>query len=259
MLADAVTTLALEAAKRRRRNPAGQVLNLGSFHREIRTQKYNFPGFTSHFHALSLISSSKTKDADDFKTQTFTTHLKCYLNIIQRSSKIGYKVKNLSVKLSNIRIIELIVHYLDLDKKTIIENTKTPDFSFFKEYKIDLPSLVSINDLYRLSLSLPHRLYFLSRSFSYLHKIFQSFVDEVEISSGSALEVYFDLERHEGVGYYKDVCAKISAYNLKNESYPLVDIGFSDWTKKILNNSSERLITGGMGTELFMKKFYVGR
>jgi hypothetical protein len=68
-------------------------------------------------------------------------------------------------------------------------------------------------------------------------------------------DIYFDLSRHAGIGYYQDVCVKISATNNRKEQYPLVDIGSSDWLAKTTGNKADRLITGGMGTELFMKLF----
>ncbi|MEK7153891.1 MAG: hypothetical protein AAB834_08120 [Patescibacteria group bacterium] len=256
VIADGVTALTLEAARRRRQNDGGPVENhLGTFHREMRTQQHVRPGFTTHFHALSLVSSEKVALPDEFKSRTFADHTATYLDIIQNAGVLGYEANNIEVALSNVRVMSLLVAAMGLDKETLLKNTRTPGFDAFKFCGVPLPSKVAPGDLEGTAESLPSHLHNIARPLAYMGRSFAETVDRIHTTYGSKVSVVFDLGRHAGMGYYQDLAVKITATNAEGNSYPLVDIGTNDWLAKLLNNKQERLITGGMGTELFMKKF----
>lgn len=69
------------------------------------------------------------------------------------------------------------------------------------------------------------------------------------------MEFVLDLNRTAGIGYYTDMCFKISATNLEGRSYPLADCGETDWTKQLLGKKKERCIAGGIGADLFISNF----
>lgn len=58
------------------------------------------------------------------------------------------------------------------------------------------------------------------------------------------VEVAFDDERTKGRGYYVDACFEIAA---KGVSF--ADGGFTTWTRQLLGNAKERLLTGGLGVD----------
>lgn len=256
VVADATTALTLEIAKRKRTaaTDAPTTYHLGSLHRELRTQQHAQPGFTTHFGALSLVSASRTDAPDEFKASTFAEHAKTYVTTIQDAKEIGYETNQVTVALSNIRIAELLIKHKGLNRHEVQRNTQTPGFNLFEAYDIDLPTQIRMDEIQPFIDALPDEYAFLRRAIAHTAKIFEGVTAEMSLL-GSGVVTYFDLARHAGVGYYEDACVKISAENAVGELYPLVDIGSCDWSAKLLNNKHERLITGGMGTELFMKKF----
>jgi hypothetical protein len=58
------------------------------------------------------------------------------------------------------------------------------------------------------------------------------------------VKVDFDQARQRGRGYYTDVCFDVSAGGIS-----LADGGFTTWTRQLLGNAKERLLTGGLGLD----------
>lgn len=257
VVADGVISLALEAGNRHFNNPNLNVTNLAALQRETRAQQHSQPGFTAHFYALSYNSSVKTKNYELFETEYFEKHIKQYLNILETLNKQNYETAEVNVYLSNIRILDLIIKYLSLDQKTIQRNTQTLGFNLFNYYNIDIPAILNFEELEQFINALPEKYTFIKKPLSYMFRVFKQSVENIKNNNKFNIPVnyYFDLNRHAGIGYYQDLCVKISAKNHKNETFPLVDIGTADWITKLTSDPSIRLITGGMGTELFAKKF----
>ncbi|HEV7454437.1 MAG TPA: hypothetical protein VGO07_04210, partial [Candidatus Saccharimonadales bacterium] len=212
VVADGVTVLTLEAAKRQRSvSHESTAMHLGTLHRETRTQQHEHPGFTSHFHALSLISNERTSQPDDFKGRSFAEHTSAYLDVIKGASAVGYEARGISVALSNIRVLELIMKNQGLDKDAIMRRTQTPGFDAFRECNIALPSHIEPEELPTLLASLQPELSYLARTLAYTGRIFEPTIESIRTVYGSEVHTYFDLSRHAGIGYYQDAAVKISA------------------------------------------------
>jgi hypothetical protein len=63
------------------------------------------------------------------------------------------------------------------------------------------------------------------------------------------VECTLDSEREGGRNYHDGVCCKIHARTPDGRMLELVDGGSVDWTRKLLSNSKERLVTSGIGSE----------
>jgi hypothetical protein len=63
------------------------------------------------------------------------------------------------------------------------------------------------------------------------------------------IECVLDSERQAGRGYYDDVCFKIYAQNREGQMLELGDGGSVSWTRKLLSNSKERMVSSGIGSE----------
>ena len=61
--------------------------------------------------------------------------------------------------------------------------------------------------------------------------------------------IQFDSDRKQGGGYYDGIGFQISAQDSQGTDMLLVDGGFTDWTRQLLNNQKERLLISGIGTE----------
>lgn len=70
-----------------------------------------------------------------------------------------------------------------------------------------------------------------------------------------SVKVQFDQDRTSGLNYYKDVCFHIFGKNSLGEDIMLVDGGFTNWTQLLLNNSKERFLISGFGSERFLACF----
>ncbi len=66
-------------------------------------------------------------------------------------------------------------------------------------------------------------------------------------------EFLFNQNRESGKNYYDSVCFQIHYKNKENDPFLLVDGGFTDWTRKIMNNNKERFLSSGIGIELLIK------
>jgi hypothetical protein len=62
-------------------------------------------------------------------------------------------------------------------------------------------------------------------------------------------KVRFEIVFNEKNEYYQDVRFNINCTKIDQQEYELVDGGIVDWTQKFLNNSKERLIISGIGSE----------
>jgi hypothetical protein len=77
------------------------------------------------------------------------------------------------------------------------------------------------------------------------------------VKKHSSFRFSFDPQRVAAKNYYDDICFKITVTSEDKVDYDLVDGGFTDWTRKLLSNQKERLMTSGIGTELLLKAFNV--
>lgn len=59
----------------------------------------------------------------------------------------------------------------------------------------------------------------------------------------------------ENNSYYEEVGFHVFGTNKRGEEYFLVDGGFTNWTKQLLNNKKEDLLTSGIGSERFLYCF----
>ncbi|CAM3508720.1 hypothetical protein KIPE111705_11710 [Kibdelosporangium persicum] len=64
------------------------------------------------------------------------------------------------------------------------------------------------------------------------------------------VKVDFDDTREQGRGYYVDACFELRAGDVS-----LGDGGFTTWTRQLLGNAKERLLTGGLGLDLMHARF----
>ena len=257
VVADGVIGLSLEAGKEYMNDKNLETLDLANMQRETRAQQHSQPGFTAHYHALSYNSTSKNKDYEVFEIAYFEKHIKQYLKILEALNKKNYKITEVDVYLSNIRVLDLIIKYLALDQKVIQRNTQTPDFNLFNHFKIDIPEKLGIEEMEQFVKRLPDKYAFLKKPLIYMNRVFRQSIENIKSDENLNIPINltFDLNRHAGIGYYQDLCVKISAKNNRNEPFPLIDVGTTDWVAKLTKDPSIKLITGGMGTEIFIKKF----
>ena len=256
VIADAGTALALEYM-RRRESLAGSVkgnvpINLATSQRLIRLQQFTKEsGFTPHFRIFALCTGGKDTGYESFKIEAVTKHITFYLDLLQLLNEKGYRTIEINVTLSDIRIIETMTNCFGVAREEVMKNTQNPLFRPFKLYSIELPEIV--NNLSEIVIADVER-YQIQKSISLLMKFQNKALKTLKVKYPN-VNFKFDLQRVAGIGYYQDLCFKITAKNSKGQEFPLVDGGFLDWAQKLLTDQREKLLISGMGSELFCRNY----
>lgn len=84
VVADITNVMALEICHRRQGKNNRDAIHLCSTHRHVRTQVFDFPGFTPHFKVFSLVSGGRDSGAHGFEEETLKKHLAFYLDVLTR-------------------------------------------------------------------------------------------------------------------------------------------------------------------------------
>jgi len=252
VMADTVTTLAIECAKRR---SAGEDMSyLATSHREIRAQKFDeASGLLPHFRGLSLVSSEKMGYENEGKvSEVLEKHISFYLEIMKRAQDSGLvSAENVTVRVSSLRLLDILIRESGIDRNFLMENTQHWTRSLFDECGIDLPGKVGFGEDLPLDNFSDHKL---GRVVEYMARIINPVFEKLT-RDYPGINFEFDFERIEGLGYYEDLCIKIIGQNEDGENISLADGGFTDWTKKLLQDPKEKCFAGGFGSELFLSKF----
>jgi hypothetical protein len=74
-------------------------------------------------------------------------------------------------------------------------------------------------------------------------------------SEFDGVDCEFDDARTAGRGYYLDLCFHVHVTAPSGRRLELVDGGCVDWTRKLLSNAKERLVTSGLGSERLCAEF----
>lgn len=253
VVGDSSMALAVECAHRRRlirTTKENSEVHLATSHRALRLQNFSKDsGLTSHFRAFALSSAARDiVGLNRFELTSLSAHVEAWINFLMRSSDIGYKAQNLSVAISDIRIVERLISDGRISRDEVIRKAKDKTLRLFSVCSIDLPDQIDS-----------------ARDISIKHLELETYVRELQFTEKqmvgplrdkySTVRFYFDLARCSGMGYYSGLCYKLTAHNAIGEKYQLAGGGACDWTRKLLNSKREHLITSGFGTEMFSKLF----
>lgn len=252
VLSDASPLLAIEYEKRRKEGVTNPV-HLFTSHRVIRAQNFDkIKGFTPHFRAMFLLSGDKFLRRWELIEDFLEKHIDYYLSVIKNSvTSKEFRVSKVKVAFSNLMILENLISGLKLDRNLITKNTQNSDFNLFKNNNIEMPT--NINTQENIDSEVLNK-YGVKKAYEYLLRNCEPLMDSLKTKYPEA-DFNFDLERIAGIGYYDNLCFKISAQNERGEEYPLADGGFTDWTQKLAHSNKEICLTSGFGTELFIGKF----
>jgi len=241
LVGDIATALSIECAVRHR-SAKQSLVQVASSHRVVRVQDFSaIPGFRQHFRMFGLCTSWD-KDLVSIQEILFE-HASFYLRLLdQLKNGREYLASNITVHVSDITIANRLAERGCIPIEQIRGMT-TQDHSRdlcsmsgagFSRFSRELPK----DDIIQLS-SLPSVLPIIEN----LRTIYPW------------ASINFDLGRVAGIGYYNGLCFKIVANNRAGETFPLVDVGSTDWTAKLLHNKKMLCVAGGIGSELFCQKF----
>jgi len=257
VMADPTTSLALECAKRRQdlnRLCLGDemVVKLATSARCVRTQDFSgIPGFKPHFQIFALASAWSENQKVCVEINIVAEHIGYYLQLLRKLSEDGHWFGDVTVSISDIRITEILIKKYDLNRDKLSRKTQTPGYNYFKEAGIDIPmSSPVVNDQIHKELG-GGKITFLLKE---LERAGDGIFDKCQKLYPSTLFV-FDFARLAGIGYYPDLCFKITATNNQGQIFPLIDGGVSLWTSALLQTKKEKLMVSGIGTEIVCQNF----
>ncbi len=255
--ADPTTALAFECVRRRE-----DLLKLGigkdndvkiaTSQRNVRLQNFEkIPGFKAHFKVFALATAGEIRDNISFEKESMTEHISFYLSLLDSLSRNGHTFSDVSVYISDIRIANSLIKQFGLDRKQLGRETQNAKFHLFKQLHIDFPPLTSsVNTLSSNQLK-PYKM---EKFVKDLLTIEREVIDGLKWKFPN-INFLFDLQRIAGIGYYSNLCFKITACDREDDSVPLTDGGFVNWTQKLLNSIKERLLISGIGTEILCQHF----
>ena len=256
VIADPSTSLALECAFRRKEMIDGEVeqspVRMATSLRNIRTQSFShIPGFRSHFRIFALATAWCEPANDPIHIAMMVEHIQYYLQLIAQLSDVGYSFSDITVSVSDIRISEAMIRQHQMDRSCLGRETQNKGFSLFHKAGISIPA--RITDLNELSTE-EMRSHKIGYYISHLKVVEERGLKQCRAQNPN-VTFFFDLERLAGIGYYRNLCFKITASNDRGDEYPLVDGGMTDWASKLLRRKTEMLMVSGVGTELVCQNF----
>ena len=257
VIGDPTIALALECAARRKQamkdNPRSNFqANLATSQRLLRLQPFDKSlGYMQHFKCFGMCTAGRDCGHEKFQIESLKKHIKTYLEFIRLMNRDCFGVNEIEVYLSDIRIMEEIIRIFSIDRKKVMENTQNPSYCVFAENKIGLAETVpDITDLDQKNLDK----YGINKHLFQLIKFQKTVLDPFR-KTYPEMAFGFDLARIAGIGYYENHCFHIYGKNKSGLRIQLADGGFTDWTKKLLNNKKEALLTSGFGADLCHKMF----
>lgn len=257
VVSDPTTPLVLECAARRKQmlvndDTRMDLVNLATTQRVLRLQPFDKDkGYMQHFSLFGLCSGGRDQGKESFMIDSISEHISVWLDLVNLLKKNGYSFDDISVNLSDIKVLEQLITALALPREKINENSLNEDFDFFKEYNVDFPREVTSMQEIKGDVFEKHGL---GDMVSYLTALEQRILQPLK-EKYPEIRFCFDFARKAGLGYYQKACFHIFASNSEGRNIQLADGGSVDWLEKLLSSKKERATTSGFGAELIQKLF----
>ena len=149
VLSDPTSSMAIEAAKRRRASiisleEKNKSIKLASCARILRMQPFDKnKGYMQHYSAFALCSTGRDNAKGLFSEEALIEHLTVWLDMITRlNNEKGGIFKTIEVKISDIRIIEKLILTLGLSREEVNRNSLNEDWDMFGEGLVNFPKEV---------------------------------------------------------------------------------------------------------------------
>jgi len=255
VIADPVTTLALESARLRDRANKTQIINLATSQRCVRLQNFdNIPGFLPHFRVLALSSAGYHETVHELEIGFICKHLTYYLNLIKLlKPELNLNIKKISILLSDMGLTEYLIYKYKVDRIGLGRLTQDKNFNLIDFLKIDSPRYIfTLKDLEPTIIKNSDTDIYILR----LKKAYQT-IKESLVMHRRSTEFGVDLGRIAGMGYYDNFCIRVNAENDQGQTFPIIDGGATTWLKKLLSCKKERFFLSGIGSELLCNNFKI--
>jgi len=263
---DPTIGLSLECARRRKGvQERSTQLHLCTNHRVVRFPQPKTPGFTSHFKLFSMVSAGRDSGSFSFEMEALKAHIQAYLTMMSSLNESGlnraglgpveFQLDKIVVELSDTTIVGHLCDRHQVDREQIRSKVRAHNHESAVELLSPFSSETWPRDLPLENFNLSIAPCDFSRT---LQKRLQLLNDEVRLAllkQFPSVSIEFNLRRLTGLSYYQGPCFHIKASNKEGQQFMLADGGFVDWTRVLLADKKERLMTSAIGTELLCRVF----
>jgi len=250
---DPTLGLAIECA-RRRQSPAdrSRATRLCATQRVTRFPVPRTPGMTAHFKLFSLLSGARDEGSFSFEIHALREHINVYLSFLAGLRNKGFGFENIVVEISDTRAIAALCSRFGVDQEEIRASVKVRDPGssdrLLARHSTLWPGRIARPSEDLAEFDLPKHVLFQLRAIE--REVCASLAAEHE-----AVSFRFNMHRLNGLSYYSGPCFQIAGHNVRDEFYPIADGGFVDWTRRMLRDEKERLLTSAIGIELLCRMF----
>lgn len=250
---DPTVGMALECAHRRK-NPSLRKtdIRLCTVQRITRFPLPKNPAYTAHFKLFSLVTAGRDSGSFSFETEALYQHIRCYLSLIEKLATKEFFFRDIVVEISDTRIVSELCAHFGLDREIVRQQVRVRDAEssakLLAPFVETWPKIVSYSfgELEALKIT-PHLVKHL--------QIVEENVAQSLRNEFKNVNVVFNTQRLTGLGYYEGPCFHIKVKNPAGENFALADGGFVNWSKVLLTDSKERLMTSAIGLELICRVF----
>ncbi|MBQ9934364.1 MAG: hypothetical protein IJO70_00775 [Lachnospiraceae bacterium] len=256
VVSDSTLYLALYAATLRKKQcdkgDIYQELNLSTFHRLLRLQKFEASRkWSQHFEILGTISTGRRKGKNSFKNEIIYMHINMWISFLKVLNSNGYYYGDIEFLFSFIPLIEWIIDEYGIERNEINRNSLNSNYDFFDSYNIDINKRIdSINELSDVLNQ--------NEEGCKILKLLRIFEREVLIplkNENPNISFGYEVNRKLGLGYFNGICFHGYARNRNNQRFDLIDGGVSDWVGQMTNDNKEVTVTSSFGVEVGIMQF----
>ncbi|MFY0571329.1 hypothetical protein ACN28E_46905 [Archangium lansingense] len=247
VLADPTIAMALECARRRKRDGRTGVVRLAASQRLIRMQPFDDPGFSRHFRLFALVTAGRDTGDERFEQEALREQLSVWLTLVESLRTAGWNIPNVRIELSDTRVMRALLESAGVPLESLRGHVSPMKFDEeLKRRGLSLPGPVTEplkvldGDLRRLGERMER---------------LRTGVLEPLAARFPGMEGRFDFARLHGVNYYEGPTVHVILRHPDGRELPVGDGGFTTWTQSLLNDRKERLLTGALGTEFLYHVF----
>lgn len=256
---DPTVALALEAAKRRMKQAARtSTTRLITNQRVVRFPVPDTAGYTAHFKLLALVTAHRNEGSLTRETETLFEQINFYLDYLNALKERGFAFSKLVLHFSDTRLLGHLTANAGITESVIKARVRVRDpegaKTLLKEFGADWPEV--IQDPEELEPWIAE-----TPEYPQKHLLIQMQLLEDNVLAKlrqrhANLETGFNLHRLTGIHYYEGPCFHLKALAPDGTSLIMLgDGGYVNWTKRLLSDSRERLLTSALGTELALRLF----
>jgi hypothetical protein len=250
---DPTLGLAIESA-RRRQLPMDrkQTQRLCTVQRVTRFPVPVKPGFRAHFKLFSLLSAARDSGSFAFEVAALREHISIYLSLLSNLKALGFVFDDIGVEISDTRVVAHLCSVSEIGRDEIRASVRANDPAstarLLAKHPATWPGRIANPSHELAAFDLPK------------HLLIQLRRLEEEVcaplrAEHAQVRFEFNMHRLTGLGYYQGPCFHIVLKNQRGEKYAMADGGFVDWTRRMLLDDKERLLTSAIGIELLCRMF----